>query len=309
MLVRPRQLRRRLVLPALLVLLVLCIALPAAAAPLLPWLDAAGQPLPFSTEDELLDFLRHAPVVERRELPQGLTRPHKLTLAAGDVRLHAVFRRLDQRFQGTIEALSQRAVRDSYRSEVAAYELDRLLGLGRVPPTVLRTVDGEDGAVQLWIEGAVTRAARVQAMRKGTAPPDRGLHWVRQRATMRLFDVLIHNVDRHHANMLVTSAPSAPGENPTADAGAATTLWYIDHTRAFQPVPRLLDEHERLALVDRELFERLRRLDEAMLRERLDPYLDRLALDAFLRRRRLLVARVEERIARWGEGAVLVAAR
>ena len=42
---------------------------------------------------------------------------------------------------------------EAYKSEIAAYELDRLLGLDMVPPTVERRVGGDLASVQLWVEG------------------------------------------------------------------------------------------------------------------------------------------------------------
>jgi hypothetical protein len=46
------------------------------------------------------------------------------------------------------------AVRN-YRNEVAAYRLDRLLGLDLVPVTIERSVEGTPGAIQIFMEGAV----------------------------------------------------------------------------------------------------------------------------------------------------------
>lgn len=39
---------------------------------------------------------------------------------------------------------------DRFELEIAAYELDRLLGLGMVPVTVPRTVNGQKVALQFW---------------------------------------------------------------------------------------------------------------------------------------------------------------
>jgi hypothetical protein len=41
---------------------------------------------------------------------------------------------------------------ESYKSEIAAYRLDRVRGLDMVPPTVERSVEGESGSLQLWVE-------------------------------------------------------------------------------------------------------------------------------------------------------------
>jgi hypothetical protein len=41
---------------------------------------------------------------------------------------------------------------ESYKSEVAAYKLDRLLELNMVPPAVLRKYNGAPASMQLWTE-------------------------------------------------------------------------------------------------------------------------------------------------------------
>lgn len=42
--------------------------------------------------------------------------------------------------------------RDAAIFESAAYELSRLLGLGRVPPVVERSIDGQKGTLQIWMQ-------------------------------------------------------------------------------------------------------------------------------------------------------------
>ena len=50
--------------------------------------------------------------------------------------------------------------RDSYRHEIAAYELDRMLGLDIVPPCVGRKIGSKMGALCFWVEGSMTEAER-----------------------------------------------------------------------------------------------------------------------------------------------------
>jgi len=42
---------------------------------------------------------------------------------------------------------------ESYKSEIAAYELDKLLAMNMVPPAVERTIEGETGAAVMWVDG------------------------------------------------------------------------------------------------------------------------------------------------------------
>ncbi len=132
---------------------------------------------------ELESFLKEAKVIERRKLGTGITNPDKLTLEMDGVVRHAVFKNVDGDF-------------DSWRAEVAAYEMDKLLGLGMVPPTVERKVRGAMGCAQLWVEG--------RTMEKFTGTPPDLDAWRRQVSLMWLFDDLVGNIDRHVNNVIVT---------------------------------------------------------------------------------------------------------
>ena len=60
---------------------------------------------------------------------------------------------------------------DSWKNEVAAYELDKLLGTRLVPPTVERTISGSKGSLQMWVEGVMTEADRQDCNRWATTQP------------------------------------------------------------------------------------------------------------------------------------------
>ncbi|MCG8456235.1 MAG: hypothetical protein MI919_08125 [Holophagales bacterium] len=250
-------------------------------APLSRWLGADGQPLPFADAAEVLEFLSTAEMVGKRELSNGTTRPWKVTLQKDGVRAHAIFRHIDVKKDRN--RLDQ--FRDSYIFEVAAYEVDRLLGLGHVPPAVLRQLDGHSGSLQLWVENARSETERIEAEMRPTHPS----RLVYQKHLMRVFDNLISNFDRNTGNMLVD------GEGK---------LWFVDHTRSFQRLPTLLDDRP-VVLCGRKMWQRLLELDEAVLTERLDAYLDSVQIDAVEKRRRQLVKVLSERIAEVGEDGVL----
>jgi hypothetical protein len=133
--------------------------------------------------EELEYFLREAKVTERKEIGTGITKPEKLTLELDGVIRHAVFKKVDKRH-------------DSWRFEVAAYELDKLLGLGMVPPTVKRKTKGRKGCLQLWVTGTT-----MQDFNGEIPDPET---WRQQVSVMWLFDDLIANIDRHLNNAMVS---------------------------------------------------------------------------------------------------------
>ena len=132
------------------------------------WLDADGRPLPFDSVAEVTDFLATAQVVGTKSLSTGITEPTKIYLERDGLRVDAVFHHVDRRERQTRRLPGGQVVAhllDSYKSQVAAFEVSRLLGLDSVPPTVVRTIDGRTGSLQLWVQNAVTEQMRRERQR------------------------------------------------------------------------------------------------------------------------------------------------
>lgn len=150
---------------------------------------------------------------------------------------------------------------ESYKSEIAAYQVDRLLKMDMVPPTVERQLQGTTGAAQLWVE-------KVLGVKAGESPgePSRS-DWEIQVARMSMFDNLIGNKDRNLGNML-------------RDAGWHLIL--IDHTRAFGPGAEL---PHKLSRIDGALWTRIESLTRNQLDAALGAWLDEKQIGAILDRR------------------------
>ncbi len=273
----------------LAIVLLAALSQPAASEPFTrSWLDAEGRPLPFENADQVVEFLASASVVDSKTLSTGITKPRKLTLERDGVRAHAVFHSIDRR-ERQVKRLAngQLALHliDSYRNQVAAYELSRLLGLDSVPPTALREIEGRTGSVQLWVQNAMTEQKRRD---RDLEPPDWTL-WNQQKADRWIFDNLINNIDRNTGNTLID---------------ASWNLWLIDHTRSFG-MDRQLPYPERIESLSKELWAGLTTLEAELVRERLEPYLGKPEIKSLLLRYERLVAAIEERIARRGEERVV----
>jgi len=257
------------------------------ADPSRQYVDVEGRPLPFATEDEILDFLKNAAIVEQRAAPKGINKIQRLTLQRGPLRVYAAFR--DVEISVSRHRLPNGRVtpnaKDSYRFDPAAYWVSRLLGLDAVPPAVLRRHRGRRGSLQLWIGNVIDETDRVE---RDVAPHPVLWHW--QGAMRQVFDNLIANYDRNQTNILMDPE--------------TWRVWLIDHGRAFLTDGRLL-QPQAITGCERELFERLRELDEETAREHLDEYLDRYEIKALLRRRDEIVERLDARIAELGESSVL----
>lgn len=174
--------------------------------------------------------LRTSPVERAEDVPVGVTKPKKVFFQPGATIPCAAWKPLaPNRYQGFWE---------SYKSEIAAYELDKLLQLNMVPPTVERTYKGDKGAAVMWIEGVKTWD------RKATLTPPNPEAWSRQVCRMKMFDQLIANIDRNQGNLLYDES---------------FRLILIDHSRAFTGVTDIRKMAE-LVRVDFQLWERMKAL-------------------------------------------------
>jgi hypothetical protein len=275
-----------------LVLVGVVLASPASAqSSLYPtgyvYLDSAGNPLPFQDKATILEALRTAEVVERKQMSRGIAKNIKLLLEFESVRFGAVLRLIEVTEQE--ETGSKRMVvtyRDSRIFEAAAYELSEILGIGRVPPTVERNVGGARGTVQIWMEGMAPEDIMLE---EGRLKPPNKSKWWKQKAIMWVFDALIANTDRNQGNLLIDKN---------------WNLWLIDHTRAFRETAVLFD-FDHLDLCERQLWNALVTTDDETISERLGPYLTSAELTKLFLRKARLVKHFNKRIKKHGEERIL----
>jgi hypothetical protein len=270
-----------------------CLALASA---LLPLRRASAQaptpPLAFGvplTGAAAEEFLRTARIVERTPIGTGVTRPDKLTLTDGTRTHRAIFKNINEHKLGMqrLEAGGfEFDFRDSWKSEVAAYELDKLLELGLVPPTVERRIGGRTGSLQLWVDGAMTEDER---KKRGLEAPAAAA-WNAQMHRVRLLHQLTYNTDfRNVRNVLVDPA---------------FRLYAIDSSRAFRIQPELMAPGD-LVRFSRALLDRLAALDRATIEARLGRWVEKMQVDGLLARRDRILALVRQRVAESGEEATL----
>jgi hypothetical protein len=119
-------------------------------------------PAPPSPGELLERFLLKAPVVAvDKSLQLGRMSAWLVTLSDGKTTRQAFFK--------SVRRPRPALMPDSYTYELAVYELDKLLGLGLVPATVERQLDGRTGSLQVFLEGVETEKSR---LRKNLQPPD-----------------------------------------------------------------------------------------------------------------------------------------
>jgi hypothetical protein len=248
---------------------------------------AEATPLPLRGS-EAEQFLRRARVLELKPLGVGVTHSEKATLSDGVLTLKAVWKTINEFRPGMteLERGHEMDFRDSYKYEIAAYELDKILGLDLVPPTVDRVIDRHPGALQLWVEDAMTEADR-KARGLKTGDPAR---WNDQMYKVRLLHQLTRNTDFNNIRNILIDPDFR--------------IYAIDHSRAFRLQHELLSERD-LTRFSRTVLEKLRRLDRQTVEEKLGAWLSDGERKGLLARGALILRLAEKQIAERGEAAVL----
>lgn len=245
-----------------------------------------GLPLTGETAEQ---FLTTAEVVRVEELTErGVTNPQRVTLSDGTRTHRAVFKTYQE--SSTVKQLPDRRwpnFRDSYEHEVAAYQLDQMIGLDMVPPCVIRKIGSDTGALCVWVENAMTEVDRIE---RDIQPPDID-SWNRQVYMLRAFQFLIADMDYKNLNNVLVDSDFK--------------IYKIDSSRAFRSDKGLIDESA-LNRFSRSMLDGLRRLQQEDVKARLGDWLDKAQIKGLMARRDKILALAGERIAEQGEAAVLV---
>lgn len=139
------------------------------------------------------EFLLTADIVRFEPIGEGVTKPYKLYLKKGDVEAKAAWKNPSGVQLGFLEG---------WQYEIAAYRLDKLIGLNMVPPAVEREFQGKKGALVSWAEN---KYSLLKIAEEGIRIPDSALdHTEKMKWLARAWDSLIANEDRTQQNVLYT---------------------------------------------------------------------------------------------------------
>lgn len=227
---------------------------------------------------EYEQFLKTADIQRLEGISVGVTNPRHAFFAGGGLAASAAWKPLKPgMYEGYFE---------SYRSEIAAYKLDRLLELDMVPPTVERNYKNDAGSLQLWIEN--TRTLKQIQTAKIHSPDVHG--WNVQIDRQKMFDDLVADIDDNQGNMLIDRA---------------WNVIKVDHSRAFtNTMVQPFEIGRTLTRIDRPFFERVKTLDRAAVQREIGDLLEGGAVGMLMARRDAIVKAIEKLAAAKGAAAV-----
>lgn len=246
----------------------------------------AGAPAAALTCAEIETFLKTARIGRARDIPVGVTVPQRATLEGRGLKHDAAIQTADiQQPTYRTQKGTELNFRDTWKFNVAGYELAKMLQLNMVPPYVERRYSGGPAALSWWVNDAMMERDRVQ---KKIEPPE-PRRWNDEMQAVRLFRDLIGDYDFNQTNTLITKD---------------WRVWMIDFSRAFR-LAKTLQYPGEVARVDRTLLGRIRALNRDEMRKNLGKWLTNDEIDAVLARRDVLVGILDKHIAAKGEAAVL----
>ena len=242
---------------------------------------------PTLNKEQIKQFLLTAKVVKSEQAKKGITQTLRLTLSDGTVTHDASFQKIDEH-KATMQLASgtELGFVDSYKYNIAAYQLAEMLGLDDIVPVyVERKWKGDSGSLSWWLPVKMDEKERV-AQKIAVPDPDA---WNNQMYKIRVFDQLVSDSDPNLTNVLI-------GDN--------WQIWRVDFTRAFRYNKELKDPKD-LVRCDRQLLEKLKALDGNALAEKTNKYLTKDQVKEVMARRDKIVAQFQKLIAEKGESEVL----
>src|SRR5262245_48038888 len=146
---------RKKVLSRITLAVSLCAAVLAPAVAEQAPAPAAPGTVPVSDADRER-FLLEGQVVRTKGAPNGITGTTRATLRLDGVDHDASIQTIDQqKSANSLASGTEIDFRDSYKNNVAAYKLDRMMGLNMIPVTVVRMYDAKKASYTWWVDNVI----------------------------------------------------------------------------------------------------------------------------------------------------------
>ncbi len=253
---------------------------------------AQFSPEELAERDKWEEFLKTANVISQEQMKsrQAVTHPWIIELEKDGITQRALWKDCKGKMRGFME---------SWKWEIAAYRLDKYLGLNMIPPTVEKRFKGKRGSCQLWLYDCFDLDFKVE--NKIPVPQKKVIRWNRATYLQRAFDNLIANEDRTQRNYQVNKD---------------WCMYLIDHSRSFRTSKKyvenlIFDENFRqspdfiMKELPRAFVEKLKSLNFEIVKEIVGEYLSDKEIKCTLIRRDMILEWLDKRIKEIGEDKVL----
>ncbi|MCX6564826.1 MAG: hypothetical protein NTW38_00110 [Candidatus Aminicenantes bacterium] len=241
---------------------------------------AIGQSPPSTlTIKDIESYLASAAVVAvEKDVESGRTMPWRVTLDDGRTQARALFKYIDRP--------TDQPTRHSYRYELAAYALSRLLELEIIPPVVEREIEGMTGSLQWYAENCRSERDRERLREEPPNLPD----FLDRLTDVQIFEALV--------------ADDCGDKDDTLIHRDTWKVCRVDFSGAFRPAPAIAPSCI-LQRCSRRLFRHLEMLTLSELTERLQRILHPDEITALFERKQQITGIFQGLIKEKGEAAVL----
>ncbi len=170
---------------------------------------------------------------------------------------------------------------DSYKYVLASYELDKMLDLNLIPPTVERKISKNRGSLMLFLEPPVL--SEEDRRQKDLVPPD-----------LDSFNKTINDlIVFEHLIFFPSLCTQRDLGNIMIQTGLNWKVWLVDLSEAFAPATSLIEDCEITDCSDN-LFNKIESLNKDEIQANLGPYLNSSEITALLIRKNLIIKKLKE---------------
>ena len=229
---------------------------------------------------DIENYLRTAKIVSvEKDQAAGRTAPWIITLDDGEIVRQGFFKHVNA-------PRPTMFLPDSYKYELAAYELNKLLDLNIVPPVVEREIEGIKGSVQQYIKNFIRESDR---KRRNIEPPD-PKNFENTLEEIKIFENLVYDECLDADDIFIQ----------TED----WKVWRVDFTEAFSPSSELLPGCK-IRRCSKKLYKNLQKLDNDSIKAKLKLYLNDEEIKTLLIRKKIILDKIKQLIEEKGEESVL----
>ena len=233
-------------------------------------------------------FLATAKIMAEKPIGTGITHSTRVTLSDGKLTHDAHVQTVDIYLaEYRAKEFVEKNFRDSYKYNIAAYRVDKMLGMGMSPACVYREVNNKPASMCWWVDNVMFDEL---TRRERKIEPADSNSWTKQLNLIRDFDALIDNTDRNQGNLLFDKN---------------WQLWMIDHSRAFR-VTNEIRNPAILKRISQKMMDGMRGLTLKECNRELRPYLTDDEIRTMLVRRDLLLKFFADKVTEEGGPAVFM---